>query len=244
MPKRTLPRVLRRAAVLWLLPLASLAAPSAPLDPFDAKYTVRAKGFKVAEMTLSLQRDGEARFLYRARTRAAGLLALFRDDRVDEQSLWIYYEGSIRPLRYRYDHTGRDEPRHVRLRFHWERGVVENTVSGDSWRMDIPPGTLDKLAIQLAVMLDLRRGERALTYPIADGGKLKTYRFEIVGRERVETPAGEYQTVKLRRQREDDDERVTHFWCAPTLGFLPVQVEHMKKGKGTAHMTLESVRGL
>src|SRR3569623_1489452 len=102
------------------------------------------------------------------------------------------------------------------------RCVVTNVSDGDPWRMEIPPDVHDMLGYLLAIMLDLQRGRKELQYSIADGGKLKTYAFQILGEEQVESPFGRLKTVKLRRT---EDKRDTTVWCAPALHYLPVRLE-------------------
>ena len=62
-------------------------------------------------------------------------------------------------------------------------------------------------------------------YTIADGGKLKTYTLKTLGQETIKTQLGEMTTLMVRRHRSDS-ERVTTFWCAAELQYLPVKVEH------------------
>lgn len=230
-----------RTLAAWLLcltalaPAAALRADGVPAD-FHSLYAISINGFVIGESRIELAAQDSGRYQYRSDTQSAGLARLFRSDRVQESSLFVLHRGRIRPLEYRFDHTGSKKGRHAFLDFDWKARKVANTVEGHTWEMDIPPTALDKLVVQIAVMMDLSAGKERLTYAIADGGKLKEYHFASVGRETVKVPAGEFETVKIERLRKDND-RTTHLWCAPALGYLPVRIEQIEHEDGVTYLS-------
>ena len=113
---------------------------------------------------------------------------------------------------------------------------VSNTVEGHTWEMEIPQNALDKLVVQIAVMMDLAAGKKELVYDIADGGKLKEYRFAVVGKENIRVPAGEFEVLKIERIRKDND-RTTYLWCAPSLNYLPVRIEQIEHEDGVTYLS-------
>jgi hypothetical protein len=220
------------------------ASAGASLPDFNARYTLYKGSFSIGKARVRLQSD-DGRRVYSSHTEPAGLLALFRDDIITERSVWQFHDGNIQPLEYQYSHENGKKSRHVELMFHWNENRVDNTAEGHTWSMDIPDGTLDKFSVQLAVMLDLQRHERGddLRYDIADGGKLKNWSFQVLGHERIETDAGEFETIKLKRLRHSYD-RQTIMWCAPALNYLLVKIEHTEEDDGTFTMELDKVDGL
>ena len=123
-------------------------------------------------------------------------------------------ETGVRPDTYHYSRSGGSRERKAELSFDWQAMSVSNHVEDSRWEMEIPAGTLDKLVSQLAMMLALRNGETDVSFNIADGGKLKEYRFRVVGEETLELPAGTFDTVKITKLR-DNKKRETYIWCAP-----------------------------
>lgn len=226
-----------RAGILALTLLFGtvLQAAGLPAD-FTAHYALSLNGFKLGESRVSLSTEGGNRYTYRSHTYSTGVAKLFRNDVVRESSRFDLHDAGIRPQEYRFDHTGDKKERHALLKFDWQAGKVANTVEGHTWEMKIPGGTLDKLVVQLAVMMDLSSGEKALTYAIADGGKLKEYQFAVIGEETVKVPAGEFATLKLERLRKDND-RTTYFWCAPELGHLPVKIKQIEHEDGVTYLS-------
>ncbi len=228
-----LPALLRLPRLAWLaLTLPALASAGggaeAPVPTFCADYEIRIHGFGVGRATFTLERMADGSYLYRQRSRPTGLASWFRRQRVHESSRWRLVGDTLQPLEYFYSRSGADE-RTVELLFDWPAGQVENRVQGKPWRMDIPPGTLDKLLVQIALLLDLRRGATRFDYAVADGGRLKHFAFEVVDEETIELPAGTWRALRVRRL--DDGGQRTLVWVAPALGYLPVRfVKHRRNG--------------
>lgn len=224
--------------LLWLCTLIfapSLHAETVPRD-FQALYAISLNNFVIGESRIDLAAQPDGRYQYRSNTHSVGVARLFRSDRVQESSLFILHRGHIRPLEYRFDHAGSNKGRHAFLDFDWKGRKVSNTVEGHTWEMEIPLNALDKLVVQVAVMMDLTAGKEQLTYAIADGGKLKEYHFATVARETIKVPAGEFEVVKIERLRKDND-RTTHLWCAPSLGYLPVRIEQIEHEDGVTYLS-------
>lgn len=203
----------------------------APLEPFHAEYAVEVKGLTVGRMRRTLARDGEG-MVYRSEVTATGLAALLWHHDETEVSHWRRAgDGTLQPLRYRYRRDGRGKEKQVAIDFDWSAGTMEVRVNERHERLPARAPLYDRLLYELALMRDLAREAPRLRYRVADGGKLKVYELERDGAERVVTPAGVFDTVRLVRHKPGSRRRTT-VWCAPRLGFLPVRVDHVD-GKGT-----------
>ncbi len=218
-----LSRAAAMAACLVILPAWSPAVPAAAApEPFTIRYEVRHNSMLLARMERSLRRGDDGSWILESVSRPAGFLSTMLRDHIVERSIWEYVEERPRPLKYEYHHTGRKDERHVVLDFDWDRGSVTNTVNNDPWQMKIPNDTQDKLLYQYTMMLDMQDGGIGREYHVADGGELKLYRYEVVGREELRTPVGRLKTIKLERMHGD---RRTVIWCAIDLRYLPVRLE-------------------
>jgi hypothetical protein len=230
-------------ALCLLLPgtmARAAGAAAAPIPDFTAHYSAYRAGFRVIRSRVSLRRQGD-RYVYTSFSEPVGLISLFVHETITEHSIWTYHDGGVRPLSYRYQLKG-SKHKDVHLVFDWSRHQVSNTVAGDTWTLKIPDGTLDKFSVELAVALDLARSATKLTYPIADDGELKHYRFAILGREQIKTPAGSFEAVKLIRQR-DNDKRKTYIWCAPALHYVLVRMEHIEPDGSHYYLSLDKIEG-
>ncbi len=218
--------LLRAAAVAVTLALLPAWPPAveaaAPLEPFTVRYEVRHNSMLLARMERSLRRGANGTWVLESVSKPAGFLSTVLRDHIVERSIWEYVAERPRPLKYEYHHTGRKDERHVVLDFDWDRGSVTNTVNNDPWQMKIPDDAQDKLLYQYTMMLDMQDGGIGREYHVADGGELKIYRYEVVGREELRTPVGRLKTIKLERMHGD---RRTVIWCAIDLGYLPVRLE-------------------
>jgi hypothetical protein len=211
------------------------------LMPFEAVYRLEHGDWRVGTRSLNLSRDENNTFLLESNATSQGLAALFVDNIIERGSYRII-DTLVTPISYSYEQVG-GKKRRVRIDFDWANGRATNTIGDEPWQMKIPPGTQDKLGLFLSLMADLQKGKRDITYPIADGGKLKSYRFNAVKEEILETTLGRLQTVKLKRIRKKKT-RETYIWCARELNYLMVRMEQYKDGEHVITMAIDSINGL
>lgn len=210
------------------------------LRGFSAEYQLRRGSIPIGTVHVSLALSGENSYLYQARTLTSGLAAVLRKDEISESSMGHIVDGRITPERYVYQHRRPDNPRLVQLDFDWPSGRVVNRSQGDRWSMPLPAGTQDKFSQQLALMLAVQQDQRPVEFPVADGGRLKTYRFAERGRELVDTPAGQFDALLFERSKDGRPSR-SSIWLATALNYLPLKIE--RRGDGAmVTMALKSVR--
>ena len=232
-------RPLARLTAALLLVVATTGAQALP-ERFSAYYQVTHAGLTLGEAQVEYRQTGPDRYRYSSHTRPLGLAALVLRSEIKEVSIGRITDHGFQPIRYKYDRSGR-KAREAELRFDWNRMRVVNNVAGNAWDLEIPEDTLDRMVSQLQLMHDLANREQDLVYRIADGGRLKEYTLRIMGREKLQTPYGQLETLKIVRLT-DNDRRATTFWCAPALDYLPVRVDHREKDDNFT-MTLRDTSG-
>lgn len=198
------------------------AALAAPLPDFKARYRLEQHDLHIGTATIALHTDEQGGYLYEFHSQPVRWVSWFADNELRESSRGEINDNSIRPLQYHYERSGGNQ-RIARLSFDWQTMSVENDVAGSHWKMDIPPGTHDKLATQLGMMLALGEGKDDVTFTVADGGTLKEYRYRVIGKESLDLPAGTFRTVKVAKLRKNIDQE-TFIWFAPALHYLPVRI--------------------
>ncbi len=217
------------AALLLLATLQHGARAGQPrLRPFDAEYDLKLGYLSIGRVEVTLELDRHGGYHYRAHTQPVGLTAVLRSDEITEASRGSVRDGQVIPYRYRYRHLKSDTPRRMDLRFDWQAMQVTNRTPESEWVMRIEPGTQDKFSQQLMLMLQLMAGKKRIEFPVADGGRLKRYRFHRQGEETVETPGGHFTALHLLRSKEGR-RSTADFWMAPALGYLPVKVERRER---------------
>ncbi|RVU32820.1 MULTISPECIES: DUF3108 domain-containing protein [Neptunomonas] len=233
--------LIRTAGLFTTLLVSSVSlAQELPISPFKATYASKWDvGVALdGDVTRSLTKteDGQWHF----ETQAAALVASIK-----ESSKVAVTEQQITPLAYRYKRKVLGKKRLAELDFDWSALEVSNNVEGKPWKMAIPALTQDKLSYQLQMRLDLiNKKQGPFTYQVADGGKLKTYHFSILDAERVTTPAGEYETVKVKMERGKNSDRITYIWFAPTLEYAIVKLEQTEPDGKKYALQLKSLEKL
>lgn len=223
------PRYGLLAAAAALL-CAAVCVYAGPLEPFSATYRLEMAGLAIGTIERSLAPEPGGRYRYRSESRAKGLAKLLFDDHLIEESLFAVTATGPRPAHYSSRYTGHKGPSTVNVRFDWRRSKIKNQKNDRRWELPLSASVFDKLLYQLAIMYDLRAGKRDLSYRIVDGHEIKTYRFLHLGTERVKTPLGVFDSVKIERRKENSKRRTT-IWCAPRLGYLAVRLDN-RDGKG------------
>lgn len=207
---------------------------------YDASYTLTLGPLTVGEMQRRYRVDNAGAYRFESHIRSTGLASFLRSDELHEVSSGVLRNGAFSPDRYSYERKNKRKPRSVLTVFNRDAGTIETLYNGESRTSNLEPGTLDKLVYQAQIMLDLAAGKTTLHYPVTDRGRGKAYSPVIAGEERIETKSGQYDTIKLVRERKKDKKR-TIFWCAPALGFLPVKVAHREKNGNETIVTLETI---
>ena len=219
--------------LLW--PTLSLAEIVTNPRLFHAEYVAKLEGFPVkAKGVRELQRleNGD----YRLTSSATSMLAS-----VTETSEFSFADGQLKPSLYNYTRGGLAKNKQTFIDFNYDN----MTLLHEDGTAEFIAGTLDKLSYQYQLKLDLARlklsehESSTLEYTIADGDKLKHYRFTVAGEEVLTTPEGDMLTVKLERIREHGSGRQTTFWLAKNHDYLLTKLKQQGKGKGF-ELNLES----
>ena len=212
----------------------------APIPPHSTEYLLTRDGLPFGVMTLELVITPEGAYRYLARTEPHAAMALVSqaldlgaDPSQVEESVGQVVGKRFRPDAYRFRRKGGDADRALDLTFDWAQGRALMDSEGKPWSMPIPAETQDKLSVLLALRLDLEQAEdqpgSEHLYKVADGGRLKDYRFRVLGREALPGPDGDRDTLAVERTK-DEHEPDYRLWLDPARRLLPVRVEREEGG--------------
>jgi hypothetical protein len=233
-----------RLAILLLFTLSSASLFAKAIPDFSAKYSVALNGIQAGELKRSLVTNTDGSRLFKSETQAKGIFALFKPEVIVETSLWSRHDHFIEPREYRYLRTGGKKDKMVALDFDWEAKQLHIDDKKHPWSLTLESETLDKLVYQLALMSDLADEKDTFNYRIADGGKIKQYLIIKISREVITTPLGKIEAIKLTRERSRPKDRKTTLWCAPSLNYLPVMLEHIEKDGTVFTAKIRRLRGI
>jgi len=203
----------------FLLLSASAYAQAMPPARIEIAYEMTRDGVRMAE-TLEQLEHASGRYQLTETWSAKGMYALMgtikRTSRGD-----ISAAGS-RPREFRDERTGR-EP--ARASFDWEAKVITMQYKDPPRTEPLPPNAQDRLSFLLALSFLPGKAER-MTFAIFDGRGQSRHEYRVSGRERVKTPAGEFDAVIVTRETAKES---TRLWLAPVLGHLPVRLLVVQK---------------
>ncbi|WP_250657611.1 DUF3108 domain-containing protein [Alkalimarinus coralli] len=162
------------------------------------------------------------------------------------ESVYFQWDGkTVTPISYHYKRSGwAVSNRRATLEFNWKENKVLNDVQGVPWSMGIPDRALDKLGYQLQIKLDLMAGKQDLTYHVADGGRLKTFQFEILGEETLDTELGEVTATVVKKVRSESSKRDSTLWFAKEWDYLLVKLIQVEADGERYEINIESARSI
>lgn len=193
---------MRNSFVLIVLSLATPAA-AAPPQRVEVVYELARNGMAVAEVAQRLEHDGRG-YQLTENWRGKGVFSL-RGDATRTSRGTVAADG-LRPQQFEDRRSGR-EPRRV----HFDPASKTATLQQQDqlslmWSFAFaPPG-------------------KAVSVGVADGKRVSRYAYQPAGRERVKTPAGEFDAVKLVKRRDRPDDKATEVWLAADRQNLPVRI--------------------
>ncbi|MGJ8687162.1 MAG: DUF3108 domain-containing protein [Spongiibacteraceae bacterium] len=185
------------------------------LLPYEASYQIKHDNLST-NGSRQLQHQGDDWLL----SQRANILFL----KVEEHSTIEQYKNTLRPRNYRYENSV-SKKQQQNINFDWPRKVVSDRQARKPWSKPLRDATYDQLSGQLALRQQLISGASADTFSqtIVKKGKFKTYQFENMGEEFIDSPLGKVRTVKLRRYRAERDSE-TFIWLAPAWNYLIVRM--------------------
>lgn len=225
-----------------LLALASpiAAAADRPIAPFEARYDLYGVGLPVGRALMTLDYPEPNRYAMRFEVRPNPLVALLASNEIQEQASGEIHDGEVQPIEYRQQADTGGEKRNVQLRFDRSAGQIEARSNAEQATLPLSPAITDPLSLNLAVMWDLKRDQLAEQYTLIDRTAPRTYQIRREGEETLKTSLGSLQTVRIN-QAQPGGSRITTFWFAPELQYLPVRITRQKKGREDLRLEIRSV---
>lgn len=206
----------------WFIPIAISAwfcacAHAAPPAQVEIDYDVLRNGNAMAEVQDRFEHDGRTYRLVE-QWHGKGLFALLGG--ITRTSSGTLGSGALRPLEFSDVRTGRDP---VRAVFDWADGTLKLEANGKTRTEPMPAHAQDKLSMLYAFAFNLP--ERApVSINATDGKGVSHYVFEAAGRQEIDTPAGQFDTLRLVKRKDGPDDHGTEIWLAREHGYLPIRV--------------------
>lgn len=213
---------------------------------FKAKYTVSVIGLTVAEGTRNLTKQSDGSYFFHTVVKPTGMVGIFREDTIEENSQFLFENQQIKPLLYEYKHLDNNKSlkKYKKVAFNWETNQALSIEDKKEWVLPLEKGAVDFLLSQISLMYDLGLGKTGdQHYIIADEDEMKPYTIQFEKEETIDTALGQFKTLKFIR-RAKNPKRYSSLWCAVDLKFLPIKIEHTEPNDHTVSAEIKTIEWL
>ena len=200
------------------------------IESIGVLYDVDAP-FGQRALSLSLvRRDGDG-FVYETYSRGLGLARLvIASDALESTRFVLDEDGMVQPRGYMCRSCDGRKDGLVEIAYDLDSSLAVYSEKEELLEFGLDMRAMDRKSWEIQTMLDIAAGRPMNVEPTLEGGQLKLYKGEKLGKETLSTRAGELQTVKYRRQREGS-ENFQYLWYARELGWLPARWEIWRKDR-------------
>lgn len=214
------------AAAALFMTVAMTMADAAPPHRVTLHYDVSQSGMTMVEATETLEHDGRS-YRIQSEWQGKGLFALSVRGKAKRSSQGEIDARGLAPREFR-DQRG-DGPLGV-ARFDWVKKVLTRERDGRIETEPLPERAQDRLSFSYGfAFAPPPRSGGEISVHIADARGMSRHRYAVAGRETLKTGAGEFEALKLVKQRDPGDHRGTEIWLAPRRDYLPLRVLVIEK---------------
>lgn len=192
------------------------------LSPFSASYTFNLDDKATGTATRKLIQQGD-RWVYDFNAKIPVLAS------ASEKSVFAFSNNQINSQSYQRQYKILVHQQSTNLQFNPAQKVINVQRDKKSSQLPWQNGVLDDLNVELQIREDLKKNGLKPSYAIADHRDVTARQFIKEGNVKITTPNGTYDTVKVRINHSNKD-KVTTFWLAPALDYLPVKMSHSDDG--------------
>lgn len=205
--------------ITWLaLCVPAWASPHASIK---ASYEIFSNGLKIGKIDEVFTRNKD-RYTLNSTTTPLGLLAVFKPQKVFISSNGLINTQGLRPLRFEYQREG-DASKTVSAEFDWKKHQLTliNPVQHNT--IVLPEYTQDRLSAMYQFMFLTLKNNATVSFPMTNGSKLDDYHYATGVVQKLDTPAGQFNSLYLDSQAKPGEHR-TELWLATKHYNLPCKI--------------------
>lgn len=211
------------------------------LQPFTATYAVSFRGISAGSLRMTLRHDASSgQYIFETSADPSALARLFVSSDASERSVLEMTPDGMRPISWVADDGKSGDKGDGKLQFDWNTKMVTGSFEGKPVALPLEPGVLDRQSIQIGAMAALLSGKEPGTIAMVNGNSIRHYTYTRVRTETVDTKLGKLETIVYESTRPNSS-RVSRVWHAPSLEYLPVRAEQVRKGKVETVMVLTAL---
>jgi hypothetical protein len=183
-------------------------AAAAPPQRVEVGYQLARNGTVVAEVSDRLEHDGKT---YRLSETWKGKGVFSLKGEATRSSTGAVAPDGLRPRKFEDKRSGRDTRQH-------EFDPKSNA-----------PALQRQDRLSFIWNFAFAPPREAVAVTVSDGKGTSNYVYLPAGRERLKTPAGEFDALKLVKKNKEGDGRKTEIWLAADRHYLPVRIAIVEK---------------
>ena len=219
---------IKKSATLMLAFLFCSSGWSMPSE-FQAIYNAQLKQVD-GQVMMTLKKEQDNLYSYEMITRPSGFWRIIIDGSIWEKSTFSLENGVVRSKTYELKDTIRSKPRQSSATFDWDNLLLSGHYKNRKFELPLNNYVIDRVALQIAIILSSQQGNNSSEYYILDRDKLLKVQVnnkEIVN---IRVPFGEFEAIKIDHASEASDS-INSLWLAPELGYIPIKIAQKKDGK-------------
>ncbi len=213
------------------------------IAPFEVVYEVGNNLISAGDARLTLSNEGDL-WEYSLDTQPKGVFKLAGKGQINEKSTFKLVESDgkvfLHPQSYQYRQDD-ERRRAVSASFDWENNTVTHEYRGETVTESFTKPLLDRLTVTLLIINSLRHDFDKAELSVFDSAKIKQVVFVNEGHESLRTHQGRIDTIRVTNRNATGGSRETITWFAPSLDYLPVKIEHKKRGELVVRLSLISL---
>ena len=210
-----------------LLISAGAMADAGLLTPYSADYDMERKGIGSAKATFSLEKNADGSMVYQSVLHPTGIAALLLGD-VTQTSDFKLVNGRPQSTSYQYSEKGKHASEET-IKFDWTgKKKATSTEDGKTRNAALSDNSVDVQLVQLLLANDVAAGKVPDSYQIVNHGEATTYTVKTLPDAKLRLQSGNFQT-KVVALTNAEKKRTITAWMAPSLHYLPVQIQQVDK---------------
>ena len=213
-----------------------------PAD-FSARYELYKNGLPLAETEYRLSRQKQIRFS--ASTELTGLMSLFGDDSILEETLFdITSPKEIKIRHYQFEQSG-NSPQSINSAVNWQTKTISTTINDKPvLNNTFKHAFWDKHSVFLALMIHASSDKDTLSFPTLDQGEIKQYKFRLIGQKEIEVSDGTNDDVLINTVVWENirNSKKTLFYLDPSESYIPLKIEQYKDQQLRATLWLNELK--
>ena len=224
-----------------LVTLGSATAASTVPQPFVATYSVTFRGLSGGTLRMQFKPGERAgQYIFETTADPSTLASFFVSKNAVERSVLEATPEGLCPLSWMADDGKSGHKDDGSLQFDWNAQRVAGESEGKPVNMPTEPGLQDRMSMQVVVIAALQQGKEPGNIAIINDEHVRRYSYTRTGTASLDTKLGQVDTVIYESTRPNSN-RLSRMWHAPSLGYVPVRMEQIRKGKVETVMTLVSL---